>query len=467
MWWTIGFLLLTAWFASRHLRERSRGVVVPTCPACGAKLDDRPNRCTKCGIPLQIFEVVGAEEALSDLDSGVESHAVVRSDLCVGCGVCVPACPEEGALRMEGKLAMVDLTKCVGHGHCAEACPVSAIVVGAGNAQRVEVPRVGADFQSDVAGIYVVGELGGRGLIKNAINEGCVAARSVAAEEFEPDSTSAQPHLYQVAIVGSGPAGLSAALECKRLGVDYVVLEQGSLADTIRKYPRHKLLLAEPVHIPLYGDLWIADTSKESLLAAWETIVEVTGVEVKTQHRVIAVEGRVGSFLLRSSQGDLRAARVILAMGRRGSPRRLGIEGEDCASVFYDIVEMEAFAGRRVVVVGGGDSALESALGLAEQEGTEVILSYRKASFDRAKERNVAKLDEAESRGALRVWRESQVRAIRSGEIDIEDGGGVHTLPNDDLIVRIGGEAPYPFLERIGVQIVKKDIPLVESQVDA
>jgi len=175
----------------------------------------------------------------------------------------------------------------------------------------------------------------------------------------------------------------------------------------------------------------------------------------------------VGDFTLRTKAGTYRAARIILAMGRRGSPRKLGVPGEEEHSVFYDIVEMEAFAGRRVVVVGGGDSALESALGLAEQQGTTAVLSYRKQEFTRAKPRNIAKLEAAEARGALRVWRESQVRAIRADEIDIEDAGGLHTLANDDVIVRIGGEAPYPFLERLGVQIVTKDIPLVETKIDA
>lgn len=462
LWTTLVFLAVTAIFVYAHARGRHASTPARSCPACGAKVADDDSRCGGCGVPLQLFEVVTAQEVdeTAEAVEGGSTHAVVRADVCVGCGACVPACPEEGALRMEGKLAVVDLARCVGHGNCAEACPVGALVVGSGQAQRVEVPRVGADFQSNVPGLYVVGELGGRGLIKNAINEGCMAARRVAdaLEGLDPIEGT-----YDVAIVGSGPSGLSAALECQRLGLDYLVLEQGSLADTVRKYPRHKLLLAEPVHIPLYGDLWIADASKEALLRAWETVVEVTGVRVRTHHRLEALEGGLDDFMLTAAGERFRARRVILAMGRRGSPRRLGVPGEDTGSVFYDIVEMEAFAGRRVIVVGGGDSALESALGLARQPGTSVVLSYRKKDFARAKERNVEKLAAAEAEGRLRVWRESEVREIGEETVVVEDAEGRHVVANDDVIVRIGGEAPYPFLQRLGVEIVKKDVPLEGS----
>ena len=217
-----------------------------------------------------------------------------------------------------------------------------------------------------------MGELGGRGLIKNAINEGRVAIEAVVRETQLGARRGAADDVYDVIIVGSGPAGLSAGLEAHRAGLRYVILEQGTPADTIRKYPRHKLLLAEPVSVPLYGDLWVADASKEDLIQVWETIIANTGIAIRTKHRVEDVVRDGEIFKVRTSKGEYQARRVVLAIGRRGTPRRLGTPGEELAKVVYDIVEMDAFAGRKVLVVGGGDSAVESALGLSNQKGTVV-----------------------------------------------------------------------------------------------
>ncbi len=182
VWTTLIFVLFTVSFAIWHVRRQISGVA-PRCPRCKTVLPSGASQCTGCGAPLSVFDVVGAKESSSEsLATGGRPHAIVRADLCVGCSTCVDACPEDGALHLESKLAVVDLSRCVGHGDCAAACPVSAIVVSTGGmVHRVEVPRVDVNFQSNVRGLYVVGELGGRGLIKNAINEGRIAAEHVAA----------------------------------------------------------------------------------------------------------------------------------------------------------------------------------------------------------------------------------------------------------------------------------------------
>jgi thioredoxin reductase len=265
--------------------------------------------------------------------------------------------------------------------------------------------------------------------------------------------------MHDVAVVGSGPAGLSAAIAARHAGLDVVLLEQGTLAETISKYPRRKLLLAEPVKVPLYGDLWVADASKEELLEIWSRAVERSGIRVLAHRRVEEIEPAGEVFFLRAGAETFAARRVVLAMGRRGTPRRLGVPGEEKAKVFYDIVEMEAFAGQRVLVVGGGDSAIESALGLANQPHTPVTLSYRGDTFARVKDRNRAKLEAAVAAGKVTALLGSTVREIRDDVVVLEHEGHAHVLPNDVVIVRIGGEAPYPFLERIGIRIVRKEIP--------
>ena len=466
---TLAFLAMTGLFVARHLKRSShepasRKAAPPKgrpCPRCAAPVPDGSAFCPACGIPQQVFEVVVA----SAVDGGAATsdqsamHAVVRGDLCVGCGTCEAACPEPGAITVQNKLALVDIGLCKGHGECVAACPIGAIALSTGaSVTRVTVPQVDANFETNVPGLYIVGELGGRGLIKNAINEGKIAVEHVA--KMVPAPGTASTDVVDVVVVGSGPAGLSSGLEALRRGLSYRVLEQGSLSDTVRKYPRRKILLAEPVRVPLYGDLWVADASKETLLQVWETIVANTGLEVRTGERVENVVRNGDGFTVQTTGGAYHARRVVLAMGRRGTPRRLGVPGEDLDNVFYDIVEMEAFENRRVLVVGGGDSAIESAVGLGNQEGTGVTLAYRGEAFSRIKERNQAKINDAIANGRVRVLFNTVVREIRSELVVLDTAGESAILPNDDVIVRIGGEAPFTFLERLGVRIIQKDVPV-------
>lgn len=465
---TLGVGLLTALFIRGHLRRHPPpAVCLPArqCPRCRADAGDA-SACPRCGVPLQVYEVVSAPVSTSG--PGGALHAIVRADMCVGCGTCAAACPVPGAITVKNRLATVDPELCEGHGQCAQACPVGAIALSSGaSVQRVEVPDLGLDFQTSVPGIYIVGELGGRGLIKNAVNEGKLAIEHIAESLRRRNPSSNADEWFDVAIVGSGPAGLSAALEACRLGLRYVVLEQGSLADTVRKYPRHKLLFAEPLSIPIYGDLWIADASKESLLKVWETIVRRAGLEIRTGHRVEDITPIPGGLRVVSGEQSCQARTVVLAMGRRGTPRRLGVPGEELEKVLYDVAEMEEFAGRRVLVVGGGDSAIETALGVANQPRATVHLSYRGDDFARAKERNREKLAAQVERGRITLVLRSQVREIRPDVAVLEQDGQILILPNDEVVIRIGGDAPYAFLQRLGIRVVQKDVPLSEPQARA
>jgi thioredoxin reductase (NADPH) len=465
-----GLGTITGLSVYRHLRRVGpqggpRRPATSNCPRCGAALAAASGDCPNCGVPLQLFELVTAPIVAphtGEEDPSSPPRALVRADLCVGCGVCVGACPEPGALTMRNKLAVVDPGLCKGHGECVAACPLGAISVVKGNAtNRVVVPDLDANFETSVPGIYIVGELGGRSLIKNAVNEGRVAAEHVAkmAERRRtPGESRSSEQFADVAIVGAGPSGLSAGLVAHRAGIDYLLLEQGAFAETVRKYPRHKVLFAEPLTIPVYGDLWVSDASKESLLAIWEGVVARTGLRVTTEKRVSGIVREKGGFTVTTNDAVHRVRAVILALGRRGTPRRLGIPGEELPTVFYDVAEMADFAGRRVLVVGGGDSAIESALGLANQAGTAVTLSYRGDAFARLKERNRARIEAAIAGGKVTALLRSAVREIRPDLAVLDVDGSTRIVPCDDVVVRIGGEPSTALLDQLGVRMVTKEL---------
>jgi thioredoxin reductase (NADPH) len=469
---TVAFFALTALLTVRHLKKTETAhhapapqVVGTPCLRCDRTIPMGAVFCPGCGVARQVYELVSAKAShagAAKAPAGGPLHAMVRVDVCVGCGTCVAACPEPGALAMQGRLAVVNKAACVGHGECVAACPVSAILMTTGaSVHRVEVPEVGAGFQSNVPGLYIVGELGGRGLIKNAINEGALAIEHIV-RELPPGAPRqhGDDQALDVVVVGSGPAGLSAGLSAHLAELSYVVLEQGNLAESVRKYPRHKILLAETTRSPVYGRLWVGNASKETLLSVWETIIAENALNIHTGRRVEEITRFGALFLVRCGTEIYCARRVVLAMGRRGTPRRLGVPGEELPNVFYDIVEMEPFAGRRVVVVGGGDSAAESALGLANQEGTVVHLVHRGERFDRMQPSLMAKLKKAVSEGRVTPVLKARVVEIRTTSLVLDVGDRRTNIPYDDLIIRVGGEAPTHMLEGLGVRIVSKDIPL-------
>jgi thioredoxin reductase (NADPH) len=387
------------------------------------------------------------------LTEPVSLHPVLDPNRCISIGACADACPEGDIIGLvNGRPELVNPTRCIGHGACAAACPVGAITLVFGTETRgVELPYVKETFETNVPGIYIAGELGGMGLIRNAVTQGREAIEYIARTLNGRDAST-----YDVAIIGAGPAGLAATLEAKKRGLRAITLEQDDIGGTVLSYPRHKIVMTQPMDIPLYGKINAREIQKEELLDLWQKVIAKTEIRINTHEKLESVQQERGTFTVRSSKGEYRARRLLLAIGRRGTPRRLGVEGEDSAKVTYKLIEPEQYRGKKVLVVGGGDSAVEAALATASQPGTEVTLSYRKNVIARIKDKNRERLERATRADRVRLLLESQVKMIQETKAIISQKGRELEVPNHYVLVFIGGELPTMFLKGLGIRIEMK-----------
>jgi thioredoxin reductase len=329
---------------------------------------------------------------------------------------------------------------------------MNAITLVFGTSERgVDIPLVAPDFETNVPGLFIAGELGGMGLIRNAVEQGRQAMSSII-ERCRRENRQE----LDVVIVGAGPAGLSASLAAQESGLRYATLEQDSLGGTVSHFPRGKIVMAAPVKLPRIGTVKFREISKEALLEFWEDVIRKTGVQINYRERVEAITPLAGGLEVRTSGKTYRSRCVLLAIGRRGTPRKLGVPGEDATKVVYRLIDPEQYRNRRVLVVGGGDSALEAAISIAEQPGTEVSLSYRSGAFSRAKEKNRRKIDNLCNSGRLNVFMNSSVKEIFENRVEIDQQGNMIDIGNDAVIVCAGGILPTPFLKEIGIEVETK-----------
>jgi thioredoxin reductase (NADPH) len=389
-------------------------------------------------------------------------HPRIDVSHCIGCGACTDVCPEGDVLGMVGgKAAIINPQKCIGHGVCAEACPVGAIeIVMASPSIRADLPRLTAEHETTVPNLFIVGELGGLALIKNAVNQGrdvidTIARRFLKGGLAGPEGERA----YDVCIVGAGPGGISASLRAVERKLSYLTLEQDEVGGTVAKYPRQKLVMTSPVEFPLHGPFRKLELSKEELLKFWHGAVQKAGLRVNAKERVEEItRGAGGRFRITTAKGSYAARAVILALGRRGTPRTLGVPGEELPKVMYSLIDAEAYRDASILVVGGGDSAVEAAMGLAHQKGNRVSLSYRGPAFHRIKDRNQRHLQEAVASGKLRVLFNSEVVEVRDRTVELQVGEARQELKNDYVWVLVGGTPPAAFLQKIGIQTGPHDL---------
>lgn len=378
-------------------------------------------------------------------------HPVVDAARCIGSGSCARACPEEALGVVDGKAVLKNGSACIGHGACLMACPVEAISLVFGTEKRgVDIPNISPHFETNVPGIFIAGELGGMGLVRKAAEQGRQAMESIHKR------CNGKADL-DVLIVGCGPAGLSAGLSAIERKMRYRILEQEeSLGGAVYHYPRNKITMTAPVQLPLVGQVRFNEVSKEALLEFWHGVVRKTGLKISYRERMTGIERRGDEFVVQTDRGSYTTRSVLLAMGRRGTPRKLDVPGEESSKVVYRLVDPEQYRGQQVLVVGGGDSALEAAIALAEQPGTGVILSYRSAAFSRVKGRNRDLLAVHEKAGRIQVLLTSSVKTIEVRSVSIEHEGSIHNHPNDAVIVCAGGELPTPLLKKIGIEFETK-----------
>src|SRR5579862_121866 len=380
-------------------------------------------------------------------------HPQIDATRCIGCGACVRACPEGEILGLiDGRAELVEPSECIGHGACRAACPSDAIRLVFGTEHRgVDIPHVGADCQTNVPGVFIAGELGGMGLIRNAIEQGRQAIGAVRAL-----GGSTQANVYDVVIIGGGPAGFSASLAAIEHGLRFVTIEQESFGGTVAHYPRGKLVMTQPVALPLIGTVKFREVSKERLLAFWHDAARRTGLRIRYGERAESVIRCGSSLEVRTTRGCYRARAVLLAIGRRGTPRPLGVRGEDLPKVVYRLIDPAQYRGQHVLVVGGGNSALEAAAGIAEQPGTTVTLAHRGTAFGRARPQNRQRVAAAQADGRLRVLMPSQVKRIAVDAVELAFDGRRAAIRNDSVIICIGGILPTAFLQSIGIEVEAK-----------
>ena len=341
---------------------------------------------------------------------------------------------------------------CIGHGACRTACPVDAITLVFGSAQRgVDIPNVKPNFESNVPGIFIAGELGGMGLIRNAIEQGRQATEAIAA-----GLRGKRSGVHDVVIVGAGPSGIAASLAAMERKLDCVTIEQDSLGGSVASFPRRKLVITAPATLPIIGKVNFKLTTKEALLEFWQDVVRKTKLEISFGERLEGVRRKGEHFEVRTTKTIHLTRTVLLAIGRRGTPRKLGVPGEESTKVTYRLTDPVQYAGLHVLVVGGGDSAIESAVMLAEQPTITVTLSYRSPAFNRAKRKNRQRLEEAQASGRLNVLLESAVKSIEPTEVEIEQHGQRLRIKNDAVIVNAGGILPTPFLQELGIEVETK-----------
>ncbi len=394
---------------------------------------------------MQAANATGAEPA--------SLHPVIDYNKCLGCATCVTACPEGDVLGIiNDRALLVTPGHCIGHGACKSACPQDAITLVFGTARRgLDIPVIKPNFETNVPGIFIAGELGGMGLIRNAIEQGRQAMECIMKKPGV-----GQGNALDVVIVGAGPAGFAASLCALKNRLRFVTVEQNSLGGAITHFPRKKIVMSGPAELPIYGKVNFRETTKESIIALWQDVAKKTGVRINYQERLENISNTDDGFILETNKHRYLTKNVLLCIGRRGTPQTLDVPGENLPKVTYSLTDPEQYRNQRVLVVGGGNSALEAASSIADEPGASVILSYRGTAYSRAADKNIHKITEHETAGRVKILLGSEIQIIKPDSVEISHAGKVQHFENDAVIICAGGALPTPMLKKFGIEIETK-----------
>jgi thioredoxin reductase (NADPH) len=405
---------------------------------------------------VQARDSAAKGKLFSEGPRGMHPHIDISN--CIGCAACTAVCPEGDVLAMiGGQASIVNGHKCIGHSLCADACPVGAItMVMASPSMAADMPYLTPQYETSIRNLFIAGELGGLALIKNAINQGRDVIDTIARRS---DSRRAVSDVYDVLIVGAGPAGISASLRAIEKKLKYITLERDEVGGTVAKFPRQKLVMTSPVEFPTYGTFKKLELTKEHLLAFWDMVLNRADFNVSAGEKVEDVtKGADDIFTIQTGSNRYRAQAVILALGRGGEPRKLGVPGEDLPKVMYRLIEADHYMNKNILLVGGGDSAVEAAMGLAYQTGNTVTLSYRQERFARIKDRNARRIQECMHAGKINVIFKSQPVEFAPDAVVLNVNGELRTISNDFVWIFAGGMPPKDFMQKIGIKFGMRDM---------